>query len=253
MKHFVQEADHILQLFVKNSSLNNISLKISHVYCMLIQQKPFKKSKAEGHLKFLEERLKWWIDGEIDPIYKECEAIHQELQKSKTRQSSIKKAFAKLLLEGRLTTAMNLTEQEHSKGLLQLNENVLEELQKLHPPRRQLVTSRMNQRSPEETNPAVFEPIKRSEKYHAAMHTRGSSGPSGQDAANFRQIASPARPNSNKLVKTTQCPKLPEKKSWKSWSGGTRDLHRMHNYCIGQGSLRCCQTDWHRSFTKSHR
>ena len=182
-------------------------------YCRLIQQKPFKKSKAEDHLKFLEERLKWWIDGEIDLIYKECEANHEEQQKSKTRQSSINKAFAKLLLEGSLTTSMTLTEQEDSKGLLPPNENVLKEIQKLHPPRRQVVTSEMTQRSPEETNPVVFEPINQSEIYHAAMHTRGSSGASGQDAANFRRIASPARPNSNKLVKTsaTQCPKLPEK------------------------------------------
>ena len=61
-------------------------------------------------------------------IYKECEAIQQELHKSKTRQSSINKAFAELVLEGRLTTAMNLIQQEDSRGLLQPNENALKEL-----------------------------------------------------------------------------------------------------------------------------
>ena len=95
-------------------------------------QKPFKKAK--DHLRLLEKRLKWWIDGEIDLIYNECEAIQQELHESKTRQSSINKASAQLVLEGRLTIAMNLIEQEDFKGVLQPNENVLNELQKLHPP-----------------------------------------------------------------------------------------------------------------------
>ena len=155
---------------------------------MLMLQKPFKKSKAKDHLKFLEKRLKWWSDGEIDLIYKECEAIQQELLKSKTRQSNINKVFAKLVFEGRLTTAMNLIEQEASKGVLQPNENVLKELRKLHPPRRHVTTSEMIQGSPAETNPVIFESINHSAIYHSAMQRRGSGGPSGLDAANFRRM-----------------------------------------------------------------
>ena len=110
---------------------------------MVMLQKPFKKSKAKDYLKFLEKRLKCWSDGDIDLIYKECDAIQQELPKSKTRQSNINKVSAKLVLEGSVTTAMNLIEQEAFKGVLQPNENVLKELQKLHPPRRHVKTSEM--------------------------------------------------------------------------------------------------------------
>ena len=82
---------------------------------------------------------------------------------------------------------MNLIEQEASKGVLQPNENVLKELQKLHPPRRNVTTSEMILGSPAETNPVVFESINHSAIYHSAMETRG--GPSGLDAANFRRMA----------------------------------------------------------------
>ena len=77
---------------------------------MLMLQKHFRKSKAEDHSKFLEKRLKWWIDGEFDLIFNECEAIQQKLHKSKTRKSSINKEFTELVLKGRLTRAVNLIE-----------------------------------------------------------------------------------------------------------------------------------------------
>ena len=70
VKHFVQEADWLLQLLFKNPSLNNKSLKFIHVYFMLILQKPFKKLKAEDHWKISGKRRKWWIDCEINLIYK---------------------------------------------------------------------------------------------------------------------------------------------------------------------------------------
>ena len=130
-----------------------------------------------------------WIDGKIDPIYKKCEATQQELNKSRRCQSSINKQFAKQFLEEILTTAMNLIEQKDSKGVLQPNQSVLEELQKMHPPRQQVVTSKRIQLSPAEENPVVFEFINQSETYHAAMQTRGSNGPSGLDATNFRRMA----------------------------------------------------------------
>ena len=84
---------------------------------------------------------------------------------------------------------VNLIEQEASKGVLQPNENVLEELQKLHSPRRHVTTSEMIQGSSAETNPVVFESKNYSATYHSAMQTRGSGGPSGLDAANFRRKA----------------------------------------------------------------
>ena len=84
---------------------------------------------------------------------------------------------------------MNLIEQEASKGVLQPNQNVLKVLQKLHPPRRHVTTSEMIQGSSAETNPVVFESINHSAIYHSTMQTRGSGGPSGLDAANFRRMA----------------------------------------------------------------
>ena len=148
----------------------------------------FQEVHSKRLLKFLEKRLKCWSDGDIDLIYKECDAIQQELPKSKTRQSDINKVSAKLVLEGSVRTAMNLIEQEAFKGVLQPNENVLKELQKLHPPRR-VKTSEMIQRSPAATTPVVFESINHSTIYHSAMQTRGSGGLSGLNAANFRRMA----------------------------------------------------------------
>ena len=191
----------------------------------------------------------------MDLIFKECEAIQQELCKSKTRQSRINKALAKLVLEGRLTTSMNLIEQEDSKGVLQPNESVLDELQKLHP-RRQVVTSEMIQGSATEINPVVFESISQSEIYHGAMQTRGSSGLSGLDAANFRRMACSTKFKQvsknfcntvSEIVRKICCEKVDPVALETYNACRTFNACRTYNACncIGHGWPRCCQTDKH--------
>ena len=84
---------------------------------------------------------------------------------------------------------MNLVEEKDYKGVLQPNENVLKESQKLHPLHRQVVKYETMQGSPPEINPAVFESLNHSGVYHVAVQTRGSSGPSGLDNPIYQRLA----------------------------------------------------------------
>ena len=74
-KKFIKLMTEWVNKFNSGSSFEGIAMKVVMMLPSLMLQKPSAKSKAKDHSKRLEERLKWWEEGNIDKIKEEAEAI----------------------------------------------------------------------------------------------------------------------------------------------------------------------------------
>ena len=74
----MEEITRLLKLWIQDSSLKTIALKVIHVMSALLLQKPSKNSKSRDHLVSLERRLKLWEQGDISNLLHTGEIIQEK-------------------------------------------------------------------------------------------------------------------------------------------------------------------------------
>ncbi len=74
-KQFVSEITSGVNMFVSQSSMEEVAMMILMIMPALLLQKPEKKSKTRDHIKYPEKRLAWWKDGDLDQLVREGKAI----------------------------------------------------------------------------------------------------------------------------------------------------------------------------------
>jgi len=74
-KSYIRETTRLVNAFVEDSPLKNISIKAVMIMPALLLQKPTKKSKSRDHKSALERRMQNWEDGDILELLKECQTI----------------------------------------------------------------------------------------------------------------------------------------------------------------------------------
>ena len=104
--------------------MNGIAMRMFMILPTLLLQKPSAKSKAKDHSVALGRRLAAWKRGEIDELIREVRIIQGRFKDSRRpkRQDDLAKTFAKLVMEGKVSSAMKLLDKEHNVGVLNLNE-----------------------------------------------------------------------------------------------------------------------------------
>ena len=135
-KEFIEEVSRILSEFTYNTKWKPLSLKLVHVFMPLMLQRPTPRSKPKQNTKYLRERLKLWTEGEIDLIMKQCRQIQAHLNKKQGDTAvNHKKAFCRLMLQGRVQKALKYINEEDqlSSGVHNLTQAVIDELKKKHP------------------------------------------------------------------------------------------------------------------------
>jgi hypothetical protein len=187
-KHLTEELSRILRFFTTKSNLESIAIKAYRVLLCTVLQKPSPKSKPRDHLKYLEKRIKWWKEGELELLFRECKAIQAELTKTQRRQPNRAKIFAKLVLQGKLSAALRILTGDQDTSVLGPTESVIEQLRMLHPNPEDADITGLIRGVPPVIDPVVYQNIDGTSIYKAAMRTRGSSGPSGMDADNMRKL-----------------------------------------------------------------
>ena len=100
----------------------------------------------------------------------------------------ISKVFAKLVLQGKLSAAIKLLENESSSGLLDLSPEVLEGLKDKHPEAADITFESLLHGPIEYIPPSVFDMINEEIIYNATTTTKGSAGPSGMNSELYRRI-----------------------------------------------------------------
>ena len=201
-KSFITELARLYRAVATSSAQESIALKASTVLTVLALQKPYPKSKAKVHVKYLERRMQSWSDGLILDLLAEGRTIQKRtfkgLATSAGRKApSLARSFAKQMFQGKCHSAFQLLEEESgSAGVLgedhtlPSGQTVSEVLQSKHPAAQGLKQEALL--SPDTFPPlpdqVIFECIDADLIRHAAKQTNGSAGPSGLNAHAWRRM-----------------------------------------------------------------
>ena len=201
-KSFITELARLYRAVATSSAQESIALKASTVLTVLALQKPYPKSKAKVHVKYLERRMQSWSDGMILDLLAEGRTIQKRtfkgLATSAGRKApSLARSFAKQMFQGKCHSAFQLLEEESgSAGVLgeyhalPSGQTVSEVLQSKHPAAQGLKQEALL--SPDTFPPlpdqVIFECIDADLIRHAAKQTNGSAGPSGLNAHAWRRM-----------------------------------------------------------------
>ena len=188
-KEFLSELTLWLQHFNNKTEFQGISLKVYHTLPALLLQKPSGRSKAKEHLKKLEERLEKWKAGDIEGLLKEGDTIQQHLASRKPRPpEDTAKIFAKLMLQGKISAALNLLSNGSGGGVLPLSQEVLDELTAKHPSPAPILEGSLLRGPVQATPQNYFDPIDEQMIHKAAQQTKGAGGPSHCDANQYQRF-----------------------------------------------------------------
>ena len=199
-REFVSELARMYQAFGSAAALELVALKASIVLPILLLQKPCKASKTKNHVKCLERRLQYWLNGELDELVREGRTIQQRLPKSRPARadSNIARTFSNLMFKGKCKAALDLLSESDKGGILHLDARVnpddlssptvREALLQKHPPSQKLHSECIVDEEPQEPHPVIFESLDASVIRSAALKIYGAAGPSGLDAHEWRRL-----------------------------------------------------------------
>jgi len=80
-KDYIDEMTRLLNAWIGDSALKNISFKAIMIMPSLLLQKPSKESKAKDHKEALERRFKHRRNSDIDELIREGNTIQSRLPK----------------------------------------------------------------------------------------------------------------------------------------------------------------------------
>ena len=202
-KGFVRELTRLLNAFAEVSALEVIALKAAFVMPALLLQKPHKRSKAKEHSSHLERRLGLWNNGSIDALLKEGHTIQKQFSNINHKSSEdLPRAFAKLLMEGKVKKALNLLSDYSSGGPMCPNEEIMTKLREKHPtrqPPKPSATLTLDHEATTIHHPIIFEQIDAQLIHKTTLQMDGTAGPSGLDAGAWKRLCSSFGACSNDL------------------------------------------------------
>ena len=118
-RNLVSETARLYQAFANNSELEYIVLKASFVCQMFVLQKPTKSSKAKHHASHLTRRLQLWKDGKFSELLEEGRCIQKRIRYPVNKDSNhTARVFSRLMLQGKVKSAINFLSRNSSKCLL---------------------------------------------------------------------------------------------------------------------------------------
>ena len=215
-KQFVREVTNLLLAFAQGTAMESIAIHSAMLACALLLQRPHTASKIRDHVEALERRLRAWRKGDIQGFMMECRTIQQHLKPIRKGdfQESEQNAriFSKLVLEGKVHSAMRFLSEKQGGGVLDLDDcvddhgrrTVLDLLEEKHPTARPadadaLITTT---EAPPEVHPILFQQqLTGMQIRRAALRTQGSAGPFGVDAVGWRRMCTGFNRESTDLCK----------------------------------------------------
>ena len=159
-----------------------------HVFVPLLLQKPAKNSRAKDNNRYLEKRLKWWKNGDLQLLINEANEIQKRLTEALSiHKKDVTKRFTEAILNGKLSQATNMINRD-SGGLLDVNEDVVRALQAKHPKAEIAPEDILIKGIPNKVEDVIFEAIDIAVVQKAAKGTNGSGGPTQVDSDAWQHI-----------------------------------------------------------------
>ena len=203
-KKFVEETTRLATAFAERSALESVALQALMVMPALLLQDPGGSLNHRQRADGLERRLRLWSDGNIEELLLEGRVIQRQLEarmarREKHKEDTTAKTFHRLMVQGKVKSAIRLLSEPRRGQLLSLDQmvpdndgessiSVRETLERKHPPGVPAAIDALLQEEPPETHPVLFDSLNGDKIRQAAIHTQGSAGPSGLDAPNWRRL-----------------------------------------------------------------
>ena len=121
-----------LSKFNTDTNVKGIALKVFMILPIILLQKPSARSKAKDHSEALLRRIDWFQSGDIERLIAEGREIQRRLKPKKSQQD-ISKTFSKLMMEGKIHSALRFLSEESQGGIHQLSEKILNDSRQQHP------------------------------------------------------------------------------------------------------------------------
>ena len=154
----------------------------------ILLQKPSARSKAKDHSLALSRRIEMWKKGELNELMREVRHIQKSFVVSRKPRSleEVAKNFARLMLQGNVSTALKLLDTEGHAGILEMNEQTLDKLKEKHPAPAPIQEGSLLFGPINDLPGWYFDQIDQDLILNSAIKTRVSAGPSGLDADAYR-------------------------------------------------------------------
>ena len=208
---FVSETSRLLRAFGESTPLESVAFTAVMVMPHLLLQKPHSRSKVKDHVKCLERRLSLWQQGDIPALLLEGRTIQQKLPNTFSgddHTERLAKSFSKRIRKGSVKSALRMLSKIQGSSLSaretvdqekQGSKTVLEVLKEKHPEAQQISEGVLIEAAKMPFHPIIFERIDGEAIRRAALHTEGTAGPSGIDAAGWRRMCTSFRKASSDL------------------------------------------------------
>ena len=179
---FVSEVNRLLNAWTVRSDLEMVAILAVNTIGALLLQKPGKRSTQRENINALSRRLELWKAGKFSELLSESKAIQKKLSSASSNGESARKGFARLMMTGRVNSAMRLLSTSQSAPL-EVTPELIEKLQSKHPAAAPLSRNHLVSTLPApKFENATFDSIDGVAIKRAAKSTRGGCGPSGMSS-----------------------------------------------------------------------
>ena len=189
-KDFILEMKRLIDLFVNKTPYAHFALNALMVIIPLLLQKPSKSSKSSDHSKYLSKRLAWWKEGKVLDILRECKVIQERMSKSKHKRDPdhARRVFVKLMLQGKVSSALRWLDPQCNNSSLIVDEGIVDKLKQKHPPAQPCSNGDLLRGPLNKIEPVLFDMIDGHKISKAALHTKGSGGPTQVDSDAWKRF-----------------------------------------------------------------
>ena len=190
---FIDELTRTAEFFKHDSHLEPIALTALITMMPLLLQKPTKTSKTSDHVKYLKDRLELWKSGNLTKLIRQGKEIQKPLLQTDkpppVSSDKVTKTFTRLMLQGKISSAVKwISNQSCGVGVHKVTDAILKDLEDKHPDAREPSPDALLQGPVMDVEPVAFERINGNAIYRAALHCKGSGGPSGANADCWKRV-----------------------------------------------------------------
>ena len=190
----VDEMTRLIDEWINDSPLKQLSLKALMIMPCLLLQKPSRNSKSKDNSDALKRRFQLWKSGDFDALIREARYLQSQLSFRSGTQSFEEKAkrFNDLMLKGKIGPALRLLNDIESSGVLNLTKETLTSLQAKHPNGEDRHDDFLLRGPINKVEDYVFQKIDGTLIRKLACQLKGAAGPSTLDADGWRRILTSA-------------------------------------------------------------
>ena len=167
-----------------------LGLDLATIFLPLILQRSGRKVAAKEAKQTIARRLEQWSRGELEALIEEGQKLQDRLPKTQlqTTPEHAAKVFARLIMQGKVHSALRLLSDVGNGGVAKPSPTILEKLKEKHPEASPQFPEALLAGIFRQVPSSIFDELNGALIQEVAMRSRGSAGPFGPDAADIRNL-----------------------------------------------------------------